>query len=589
MATLQPGPHTSLRVRVRSRRACDSCRKRKKKCNGSQPCEECIGYGYECSFRLQPSKASNSDRGRPGSNRAPRDETQAVEGQMDFLPAEVSEGDKDMDESNSAGLQQVGTGKFPALAREAQELSVLEPYKSRFMGASSAVAFARGVGMELGMACPPRLHSYGWNIGIRPERLGPTVTRLRDLMSLEDSMPFFDSYFDAINPLYGILNRDSFIHRCAEFWSLRSIGTALEAIICGVISLGSFFSNGNPCAMEWELVEHAKLLLESSVSQPPALVCLDHVVAWILRSLYLRLTTRPHLSWLASCTTMHLAESTGLHQDIHTIQSAVDGFSRSLDVQESDYRRRVFWVAWSLNRLLSAEYSRSPTYLDNIRCCKPSADKNDYTTDLIAIVEIIPRSALPGSSTTNNTGVEVALSQISLLPDEHPVLVLLKADICLMLCRRLWAKMHKLSTEQIDHILPILRSAFVQVQVLSRQYQPWWNLVSVPFQSLCLFISINSPRSIEMMSEAMETLKIVSSVYDTHMIREAVNVAGRLIRRFAERKREDLIVLDGLYKGQDDSSAQRGECSDTSMFANLTQGLPGEDLYWMEFFNTELT
>ena len=36
---------------------------------------------------------------------------------------------------------------------------------------------------------------------------------------------------------------------------------ALEAVICGVISLSSFFSSGSPCAMEWKLVEHAELLL----------------------------------------------------------------------------------------------------------------------------------------------------------------------------------------------------------------------------------------------------------------------------------------------------------------------------------------
>jgi hypothetical protein len=453
------------------------------------------------------------------------------------------------------------------------------------MGASSAIAFARGVGVELGMACPPRLHSYAWNIGIRPERVGPTITRLRELVSLEDSKPFFDTYFNTIGPLYGILNKDGFTQRCIEFWSLRAASTAFEAVICGVISLGSFFSNGNPCALEWELVEHSKLLLEASISQPPALVSLDHVAAWILRSLYLRLTTRPHLSWLASCTTMHLAEATGLHQEIYTIQSAVDGFTRPLDVQESDSRRRIFWVAWSLNRLLSAEYSRSPAYLDNIRCLKPCPRNDDFTADLIAIAEILPHNPLPGNNATNIAGIEAALVQLSLLPDEQQaVLTLLKADVCLMLCRRLWAKKYKLSTEQIDKILTILRSAFVQAQCLSKQHCPWWNLVSVPFQSLCLLLSLSSGKSIEMISEAMETLNVVSSEYDTHMTRDAVNIAKRLIGRFAERRREDLVMLDGLYQGQDDSSVQLG---DLSTFANLSHGLPGEDLDWMELFSAE--
>ena len=572
-----------LRLRVRSRHACDSCRKRERKCNGSELCDECIGYGYECSFQLQPSKASPSDEVRLQLDRAVRKDIVA---ESSFSPVGFSDGDENLSGSDSTGLKPSITGYVADLPREGQENSILEPHKSRFVGgASSAIAFARGVGMDLGMTYPPRLHSYAWNTGIRPEPLSPMISGVRQLMSFNNSKPFFDAYFEAVNPLYGILNQDDFIQRCVAFWSLRGLRTEFEAVICGVISLGSLFSNGNPCTMESELVQHSKLLLESCISQPPALVSLDHVAAWILRSLYLRLTTRPHLSWLASCTTMHLAEATGLHQEIETIQFAVDGFPPPFKTQELDSRRRVFWVAWSLNRLLSAEYGRSPTCLDNVRCRKPCARKGDFTSDLIAAAELLPPCTSPGVNSANM--LESGLVQLSNLPDIQAPFMLLKADVCLILCRRLWAKSIKLSSDQIDSILSILRKALVQARALSELHRPWWNVLSVPFQTVCLLLSINSDSSIGMLSEAIDTLKAVSLLYDTHLAREALDVAKILIGQSAERKRQHLAMLDGLCQSHVGSGVQLSESNDLSTHANLFEGLTSDGSGWTQFHSSE--
>jgi hypothetical protein len=211
-----------LRLRVRSRHACDSCRKRKRKCNGSEPCDECIGYGYECSFQLQPSKASPSDEVRLQLDRAIRKD---IVVESSFYPVGFSDGDENLSGSDSTGLKPSITGYVADLPREGQEKSILEPHKSRFVGASSAIAFARGVRMDLGMTYPPRLHSYTWNTGIRPEPLSPMISSVRQLMSFNNSKPFFDAYFEAVNLLYGILSQDDFIQRCVAFWSLRGLGT----------------------------------------------------------------------------------------------------------------------------------------------------------------------------------------------------------------------------------------------------------------------------------------------------------------------------------------------------------------------------
>jgi hypothetical protein len=591
----QPKPDiidTPLRVRVRSKRACHSCRKRKRKCNGSQPCAECLGYGYECSFEAHSPKTSSSHIRKRQLDRLFRSPDQATESSNDFSPVGIGDENDGAAASESIRLQQRTSMSCTDLPMELQERSVFEPYKSRFMGASSAVAFARGVGVDLGMISPPRLHSYAWNVGIRSERLSLTSTRLRQLLSFEDSQPYIEVYFDAVNPLYGIVSKDSFAQRCTSFWNIHLAGTAFEAtifeaVICGIISLGSFFSNGNTCAIESELVEHSKLLLESSISQPPALVTMDHVTASILRSLYLRLTTRPHLSWLASCTTMHLAEATGLHQEMDTIQSAIDD-TRPLAIKEADSRRRIFWVAWSFNQFLSAEYGRSPVYLDNVRCYKPVAQAYDFTTDLIALAGVLPLNSPQSNDSSKAAESEAALIKLSHLPDRVSALTLLKADVCLILCRRLWAKNYKMSSDQIDTVLSIFQRGFTHAQILSKQHHPWWNVLSVPFQSLCMLLSISSAKTIEMLPEAMQTLTIVAQTYDTHLTREALNIARRLIARSAERRREDLVMLDGLCNSYDEPNIQLTE-NDLNGYTtiSLPGGLPGDDIDWTEFFCTK--
>ena len=585
MEESRPAATAPTRVRVRSRNACDSCRTRKRKCDGTQPCAECRGYGFRCSFQQTPSKATHEaevlfsarDGEKNGHLREPL---------FHSSKPDISDGDIAMGGDGSAILPQATSRRIGQIPK--MELSVLEPYKSRFMSAHSAVAFARSVGVDLGMPNPPRLHSYAWHTGIRAERLTPVPPKITQLLSLQDSAPFLGVYLDLVNPLYGILNRELFMHRCNSYWSAAgSTGIDFEAVICGVIALGSLFSKAASCPIEWELVEHARLLLESSVSQPPALVSLDHVVSWILRSLYLRLTSRPHISWLAISITMHLAESIGLHQEIDTVQFAVEGNRRRFGVEELDTRRRIFWVAWSLNRIFASEYGRSTAHIDNIRCRKPSIEEGDFTNDLIALAGLLPISNLHRAEATIGLELGAALEQLPHLRDSHPAFILLKADVCLILCRLLRLTNIKFSTEQINEIISLLQKAWMSARSLALQQRPWWNVLSVPFHSVCLLLSINSPETVAVLAEAMGTLVDVSLGYDTHLAREAVSTARLLIRRFVQQKRDGLDLLEGLCRSPEmPSIISTG--SGLTPYGSLFEGLTDDNLGWTQFFASNI-
>jgi hypothetical protein len=406
------------------------------------------------------------------------------------------------------------------------------------------------------------------------------------LLSLPDAIAFANAYFETVNPLYGIMDRDFFIHRCKTYWSARGTGVDFEAVICGIVALGSFFSHSMSLPNEWDLVEHARHLLEASISEPPATVSLDQIVSWILRVLYLRITGRPHICWMATSMTMHLCEAVGLHQEIDTIQFAEEGDRRRFGANELDTRRRLFWVSWSLNKIFASEYGRSRVQVDNIRCRKPAPQEGDYTSDLITLAEVIPCTDLHRSESIYGLELGKAMERLTHLRDSTPAFILLKADVCLILCRLMRLTNINFSVEQVRGIIVILQRALSGARSLALQQRPWWNIVSVPFNSVLLLLSLNTREALSVVADAMGTLVDVSFVYDTHLTKEAVETARVLIHRSEQRKQEDLEFLKGLCPG---SMLPNMNPPGVGMVlsSNLFEGLADDHLGLTQFFSSD--
>ncbi len=233
---------------------------------------------------------------------------------------------------------------------------------TKFTSSHSAIAFPRSLGISLGLPDPPRLQSFGWNPGTRPEPFAAPMQTLRDILNLEQVKLYSEIYFNEVHPFFGLLNRDLYFKYATEFWGARKQGTDFEACMCGIVALGSMFSGtvAPVLATEALVVEHGRLLLDLTTTYAPASLSRRHIAAWILRALYLRSTTRPHLSWMASCTAVHIAEAIGLHREVNVNQTRV------VLENEKDCRRRIFWVAVALNQFLSSEYGRTRVTIDNV-------------------------------------------------------------------------------------------------------------------------------------------------------------------------------------------------------------------------------
>jgi hypothetical protein len=417
----------STMLRQRSRRACEPCRTRKVKCNGEFPCDVCKGYGYSCSFPDDSPKPKKKARIEEATKETP-------------LPTP----DTTVQDAKWSSIRYCGTddGKWSYLVEVPNNKDLKlssspfpESLISRYTTLHSAVAFPRELGRSLDMPNAPRLHPFAWNTGSREERFPQFGNRIFNQITLQDALHHAKTYFEIVHPVFGLLDRNHFTRICIAGWSLRQMPVDLEAMVSCVVALGSLFSAGEQWSMETAIADQASLLLEISISSPPSQLSLKFVVAWLLRAIYLRCTTRPHLSWMATCNAMHIAESIGLHQEFGSMDVLRER-PREVALMETSHRRKVFWVATSLNRLFSTEYGRSPVVLVSISCAPleplEKGDEGDFTAAFVNLWALMPKH-----DQQDKEKFGLALQKIFDFDVDLPPFALLKADLCFMIFRKM--------------------------------------------------------------------------------------------------------------------------------------------------------
>lgn len=441
---------------------------------------------------------------------------------------------------------------------------MLDPFKSRFVSASSAVAFPRLLGLSFGSSNAPRLHSFAWTLGVRPE---PRIedADFTQYLSFSDLERLAEVYFLVIHPIFNFIDRDVFKDLCRLRYSQKNQKHDIDPIICGVAALGSLYAIGTKQSShchEAELVELAKTALEQSsiLSSPNQ----HHVTAWILRTIYLRSTTRPHASWISSCTTVHIAEATGLHQDIANI-SIVSPAAPEMGSSESEIRRRIFWVAWSLNKVLSYEYGRSSVDIPNSNVQSIDIEDVGLTYQYVALASMLPEDDLDVHDAESARALYRSLTTINALETDSNEITLMKADLAFCIYRRLRLSQGAsagISSGAASLVIQIGLDALPASSDLAAQHLPWWTVISVPFQLLCVLLAIDSRESLSHVAEAMEALEEVGRCWDTHMVREAVGSASFLVKLSRKRKEEDMKFLGDSFPKRSGPHGHLGDTSD---------------------------
>ncbi|KAJ4147564.1 hypothetical protein LMH87_002076 [Akanthomyces muscarius] len=538
-ATTRPQPSAEHRRRVYA--ACSECRRRRRKCNGSQPCAQCSAYGYACTYEAESAAAAqNAPPGAASSSRhRPAEPIRRRQGRRVASPADEEEA-----------------------ALPPSTPLIVSRERGRFINANSAVALPHLVGQQLSVSQPLRLHSYAWNLGLRPERRGTVSSSLAEYLTLAECQALCAVYFAAVHPLFAFLCQDSFSRRLVDSWATLESQPNFAAVVALVAVLGSFFSTeAHP--REQDVKRHGLAILDLALSAPVAAIDLDAVAGWLLRTLYMRLTTRPAISCMASHVAMHFAEIMGLHRDLvdDGTDDAAAAKSAAFGLEELESRRRHFCVARFLNVLLTTEYGVSGPAPRHTNCLSPARIPGAHIEVLHTITRVLQEAEAAASAGLDSDDYAELFQHLKDIPHDDDTVALFTADACLCLLRRFAASSRGPSPQIVTMATAILRRALDGITALLAAERTWWSMLSVPFQSICVGVSADHAALLALLPTAMGLLRAMADKFASHMAKEALATAQQVITASRGSTEAKLAMQD----------------------AALAHALPAVDIDWAGF------
>lgn len=533
--------------RKRARKACIPCHQRKRKCDTVYPCGMCNTYGYNCRY-TDDNTTGAMGGGVPIPPPAKRvsldgESRLARRAATDRSPSSRSHMEQDRREGDGS------TMKSPTVVAGASP-GIFDEQKFRYSGASAAMAFPHILGVALGSDSPPKMRSFAYNFGIRPEEASNAHCFLGNLISEEDLGLFSGAYFSVLGPIGDVMDPRIYAQRCRDYYHNRGSNTAaFAAVAAGIAALGSFLCpNRHP--RESDLVQYAKAILDDPASM--RLHGIDHIVAWGMRVLYLRATTRPSNAWIASCTQMHLCEAIGLHEEENIKKIASIAGAAAL-AHDADRLRRIFWISWAGHNMLSYEYDRSPVGFRAVTCQPIISIPGSVADQFVQLIQIIPSPDSPFRLELQPpTPSEELFKRLKALDEVqfiHPFLVVTKADIAFCFYRRLYQLKIRIPGDIIKLVIDSGNAAVEAAEQQASQGHLLWNVIGSVFQYTCILLAIDTPAASAHIGAAFKGLENLVKAADTGLTREALSMARHLLSLNMAKKRKELAQLEAVEAG----------------------------------------
>ena len=492
--------------RKRSKVACEPCRERKRKCNGANPCTTCNDWGYDCYYGVLPQRKSYDmmQRSTPG----------VISSNPISLTSSRSEGQTNLPPDS--------------------------PNHVRSLEANSGAAFVRKMGLNMDPENAPKLNLFGWNIGTRQSLcdIGPCASLpIVDIISEKDMKDLANVYFAKVDPCYGFIDRHAFYERLEARWRGPISNNIYDSVLSGVAALGSLFSQRKITITELSLVESACSRLDlNQVSEAPSV---DLVTGWALRVIYMRITSSPHSTWIASSTLMHLIEASGLHLELPS--DTVLPHSTPCD---PDIRRRLVGVSQHLNMWTSFDLGLSRVSFRSSLPFPPSQKAGDYTTELLNLLPI--SASLDPGNTEGDRAIESSLPNILDGVHSQPPSILAQCNLVLCVLRRLGKLSFNIPPTLTEQILTLLKHGLNSARSLVQDCCPWHHVANVPFHTICILLVMDTRSSLAILPDAMQTLELVASIYDTDAMRQAYSTACLLVLLYQQRRGEDMKIFSNV-------------------------------------------
>ncbi|KAH8424872.1 uncharacterized protein LDX57_002616 [Aspergillus melleus] len=525
---------TTISRRKRARKACIPCHQRKRKCDTEYPCGMCTSYDYDCRYTDEDTAGTAG-----GGVDDPPQAKRIAHGRRSRLNSRshVEQGPHGTDSSSTNSLTVVAS----------PSTGIFDAHKSRYAGASAAMAFPHILGVALGSDSPPKMRSFAYNFGIRPEETSNTHGFLGNLISLKDLRHFAGVYSAVLAPIGDLFDPRIFLDRCEDYYhGPGSTQVAFAAVAAGVASLGSFLSpERHP--RESDLVQYAKAILDDPASM--RMHSIDHIVAWGLRVLYLRATTRPNNAWIASCTLMHLCETVGLHEEGNIKKMASTSSAATLGY-DADRLRGIFWFAWAGHNMLSYEQDCSAVHFRAVTCQGIIPTPDSAADQFVRLVQIIPAPNSPfqleRQPSSPNEELFERLKALDEFQVTHPFLVVTKADIALCFYRRAYQLKSWIPDEFIKLVIDIGNAGVEAAEQLANHGRLFWNVIGSVFQYACVLLAIDTPTASVHIGTAFKGLETLVKAADTGLTREALSMARHLLSLKMAKKRNELAQLEAV-------------------------------------------
>ena len=536
---------TTSNKRKRARKACIPCHQRKRKCDAEVPCSTCTTYEYNCRYADDDNNnnttSTNTAGGRSGHTQSL---AQRVMANPDGRP-HVARARHEADSPST---------KTPPI-----RAGIFDEQRSRYTGASAAMAFPHILGVALGSDSPPKINSFAYNFGNRPEEASNAYGFLGKLIS-EDELAFYSNvYFSAMGPIGDFIDYRIYAQRCRDYYhGAGSTSVAFGALAAGVAAFGSFLSPtrypGEP-----DLLQYAKTILDDPASM--RMPSIDHIIAWGMRLFFLRAASRPSNAWIASCTLMHLCEVVGLHEE-ENIKRMASVAGAALVGHDADRLRRIFWISWAGHHMLSYEYDRSAITFGAVTCQDILPIPGSVADQFVQIVQIIPSPNSPFQlechPPTSRREEELCerLKALSKLHFTHPFLVATKADLAFCFYRRIYQLKTGIPDAIIQLIIDSGNDAVKAAEQLVSQGHLLWNVIGSVFQYACVLLAIGTPVSSAYIPAAFRGLENLVQVADTGLTRQALSTARHLLSLNIAKKRKELFQLEAVEAGYEPFQAQ---------------------------------
>ena len=523
--------------RQRLRIACDSCRERKRKCDGGRPCTMCIGYGYDCSYRSTP-RSRQQQRGAGRSQTVVTQEA-SIPVPVEIIPQQL----EDQQQCN----QPLGRSQRQRQQQSQEQQNKEQQSPSgylRSVESNSGAAFARLLTMTLESSdrsvSPMRM--LAWNLFLGERQIVNTVhaETLTAILSELEMQHLATIYFEKVHPCYGFIDKGMLLRSISSTWNDQGRSGAQDALLCGVAALAFLFSNTRDLAREVSLVALAKRLLDPSTADPPSL---HSATAWLLRTVYLRLTAKPEEAWLASCTTLHVIDAAGLMTSV----GPGSAFSLPRDPRDVHLRKMAFGVAQHLNIWMSYDLGRNRVLLPNINTVQLSAQSGEYTAELL---DLLPYSQnLDPANELSVGSLVAALEEVLARTHTEPPSVLAQCNLMLCIHRRCHSSKLEVPDAVMEKVLSLIQTSIQAVRSSVAAGLPWHHVANIPFQAVCTLLVIDTVQSFALLSECLACVVAVNEAYQTEATREAATAACTLLqlhrrRREAEmKKHSDMLSL----------------------------------------------